>query len=351
MPRQLVLAVAAASCLPVRALQCVPGHAGFQTQYYNHGGRHEAQARSAIDGEEATAALSHLNLSRQERTLARKSRSYRRRQGKLTAAQRRAMRELWPVYGLDILPNEKWDWRHTFQSHTRAAPPRVILDIGFGKGDSILAMARAAPDLCFCGIEVHKPGIGAALQRLGAGIVERRDDLLQADAQALQLDSTTPILCLDDLPPVVTAEVHSAEADVGAIRVLGGGVEQDAVRRRAVKNVRLIYGDAIMVLADSIPEHSLSEVCIFYPDPFPDDPNRRIVRPLVVELLASRLQNGGKLHIATDVEAYAAHIQTVMTSADSKMLGWHGGQLSARPHWRPHTMYERIAFEEGRSTW
>ena len=89
-------------------------------------------------------------------------RSYVLRQGRLTAAQSKALERLWPVYG--IPPGaECLDFRHLFGRH---AP--VIAEIGFGNGEALAAMAREAPDTDFVGIEVHQPGIGHLLRMLDA---------------------------------------------------------------------------------------------------------------------------------------------------------------------------------------
>ncbi len=91
--------------------------------------------------------------------LTRKIRSFVRREGRMTAAQQRALQELWPRYGIDS---------HTMIDPSalfgRSAP--VTLEIGFGNGDTLLDMARASPESDFIGIEVHRPGVGRLLQAL-----------------------------------------------------------------------------------------------------------------------------------------------------------------------------------------
>ncbi len=86
-------------------------------------------------------------------------RSYVRRQGRMIPAQRHALDELWPLYGitetgalnLDVL-------------FGRQAPHH--LEIGFGMGDALLKMAHAHPENDYLGIEVHLPGVGQLLLRL-----------------------------------------------------------------------------------------------------------------------------------------------------------------------------------------
>lgn len=87
----------------------------------------------------------------------RRIRSFVRREGRLTKGQERALTELWPQMGVEFT-GERLDLAVLFG---RAAP--VVLEIGFGMGASLVAMAKAAPEKNFIGIEVHRPGIGACL--------------------------------------------------------------------------------------------------------------------------------------------------------------------------------------------
>jgi tRNA (guanine-N7-)-methyltransferase len=89
----------------------------------------------------------------------RKIRSFVRREGRMTAAQQRALQELWPRYGIDS--NAMIDPPALFG---RNAP--LTLEIGFGNGDTLLDMALASPETDFIGIEVHRPGVGRLLQAL-----------------------------------------------------------------------------------------------------------------------------------------------------------------------------------------
>ncbi|MBS0194164.1 MAG: tRNA (guanosine(46)-N7)-methyltransferase TrmB [Proteobacteria bacterium] len=84
-------------------------------------------------------------------------RSFVLREGRLTPSQERAVRELWPQYGLDYTGQPR-DLHATFG---RDAP--VVLEIGFGNGDALLHCAAADPARDYLGIEVHLPGVGRAL--------------------------------------------------------------------------------------------------------------------------------------------------------------------------------------------
>jgi len=91
--------------------------------------------------------------NRQRRTI----RSYVLRSGRMTPAQRRALDELWPEYGLDA-KSGFFDW---FEVFGRDSP--CILEIGFGNGENLISMAAAHPEKDFVGIEVHEPGVGHCL--------------------------------------------------------------------------------------------------------------------------------------------------------------------------------------------
>jgi tRNA (guanine-N7-)-methyltransferase len=87
-------------------------------------------------------------------------RSYVLRQGRVTAAQTRAVEQLMPVYGLAFSP-VPIDLDVVFE---RCAPK--VLEIGFGMGETTAAIAQAHPDADYLGIEVHTPGVGALLRRI-----------------------------------------------------------------------------------------------------------------------------------------------------------------------------------------
>ncbi len=81
-------------------------------------------------------------------------RSFVRRTGRMTPAQVRARKELWPQYGLDYA-EERLDLDAIFD---RSA--HKILEIGYGNGESLVRAAEEHPDADFLGVEVHEPGVG-----------------------------------------------------------------------------------------------------------------------------------------------------------------------------------------------
>src|SRR5215470_7486374 len=89
-------------------------------------------------------------------------RSFVTRGGRITAAQERALAQLWPRYGIEFdgpLPAAA-------ALFGRDAPR--TLEIGFGNGDNLLELAAAHPVRDFLGIEVHRPGVGRLLLGLEA---------------------------------------------------------------------------------------------------------------------------------------------------------------------------------------
>ena len=84
------------------------------------------------------------------------------REGRFTKAQREAIKQLFPVYGLS-LDDELLDFNKIFG---RVA--ETILEIGFGMGDTLVEMAEQNPQKNFIGIEVFRPGIGSILQQIDA---------------------------------------------------------------------------------------------------------------------------------------------------------------------------------------
>ena len=90
----------------------------------------------------------------------RRIRSFVKREGRLTTGQERAIKELFPLYGL-TLQDQLLNLDEVFQ---RVAPR--ILEIGFGNGTSLSGMAENNPEQDYIGIEVHRPGVGTLLTQI-----------------------------------------------------------------------------------------------------------------------------------------------------------------------------------------
>jgi tRNA (guanine-N7-)-methyltransferase len=84
-------------------------------------------------------------------------RSFVIRAGRATAAQERALVELWPTYGVEFA-NELLDLDQLFGRHAER-----MIEIGFGAGEALLSFAIAHPEMDCLGLEVHGPGVGHLL--------------------------------------------------------------------------------------------------------------------------------------------------------------------------------------------
>ena len=206
-------------------------------------------------------------------------RSYKPRRGRVTFGQQRALDELWGRFGIDTEPVQHLDPQQVFG---RKAP--LVLEIGFGMGETTVAMAADAPEEDLVAVDVHTPGVGALL----------------------------------------------------------AGLE-----REGLSNVRVATCDAVDLLRDGLGPASLSEVRVFFPDPWPKSRHhkRRLVSPSFLDLVADRLRPGGRLHCATDWAGYAASMLAVI-GADPRFELPEGG-VSPRPESRPVTRFERQGLSKG----
>jgi len=201
-------------------------------------------------------------------------RSYVRREGRLTPAQARALETLAEGYRLPEVP-EALSAEALF-----GAPRPLLLEIGFGNGETLARMALEAPETGFIGAEVHRPGIGH-LYRL-----------------------------LD---------------------------------REGIANVRVYEGDAVDLLQHRIAPGTLAGVRIYFPDPWPKKRHhkRRLVQPAFAALVADRLQPGGLLHFATDCEDYAQSAEAAVAAVPHLQPAAGDTPHVRRPTWRPTSRFER----------
>ncbi len=149
-----------------------------------------------------------------------------------------------------------------------------------------------------------------------------------------------------------TAELAAAAPEVNylAVEVYQPGLAQLMMRaeERQITNLRLIRGDAVVLLAEHIEPGSLAEVRIFYPDPWPKARHhkRRLVRPEFVAMVADRLAPGGVLRLATDWAHYAEQMLAVC-QAEPRLRNLHA-EWAPRPEWRRVTKFEGRARQAGR---
>jgi tRNA (guanine-N7-)-methyltransferase len=159
----------------------------------------------------------------------------------MTDGQRRALDQYWPRFGLSVCDGVQ-DWQHSF-----ANEQPVVIEIGFGMGDSLFEMASQHVDTNYVGVEVHRPGVGHLL-----GL--------------------------------------AAAADLS--------------------NLKLFNEDALAVLEESVCDRSVDRIQIFFPDPWHKKKHhkRRLLNREFVLLMSRKLKPGGGLHIATDWQNYAEEV-------------------------------------------
>jgi tRNA (guanine-N7-)-methyltransferase len=201
-------------------------------------------------------------------------RSFVTRAGRITVAQQRALDLLWPKYGLE------------FEAHLldldalfgRRAPRSM--EIGFGNGENLAALAAANRDRDYLGVEVHRSGVGRLM------------------------------LSIEEL---------------------------------GLTNVRIVCHDAVEVLEMQIAPDSLDEVLVLFPDPWPKKRHhkRRLIQPPLVARIASRLRSGGTLRLATDWEPYAQHMLEIIGGCAQLANLSPSGDFMQRPTDRAPTRFEK----------
>lgn len=207
-------------------------------------------------------------------------RSFVRREGRLTAGQQRALESLWPHYGLEA----------DTPLNQVASDKDIVLEIGFGMGDSLAHMAAANPEGLFVGIEVHRPGVGHLLK---------------------------------------------------------------LIQEQNLDNIRIYCTDAVDVLTHCIQDNCLQKVQIFFPDPWHKKRHhkRRLIQPAFLRLLATKLKPGGVLHIATDWQNYAEHCVEALDQVSAFQNTSSTPPYSPRPDFRPMTKFEQRGQRLGHGVW
>ena len=209
-------------------------------------------------------------------------RSFVRRAGRTTIGQAKAFETLGPRFLVPYQPN-LIDFDAVFGRH---AP--TVLEIGFGMGEATAHIAALIPEKNFLCCEVHEPGVGALLKRIG---------------------------------------------------------------EQGLANIRIVQHDAVEVLDHMLTPESLAGVHIFFPDPWHKlrHNKRRLIQPPLVARLARRLKPGGYVHCATDWEPYAQQMLQVLSG--EPLLENTAQDFAPRPHYRPLTKFENRGLNLGHGVW
>jgi tRNA (guanine-N7-)-methyltransferase len=232
--------------------------------------------------------------------------SFIRRAGRTTAGQAKAFEMLGPEflvpYQTSLIDLQALFVRTTAEEGTppaqevRAAVVHpTVLEIGFGMGEATAHIATVLPDTHFLCCEVHEPGVGALLKRIG---------------------------------------------------------------ENGISNIRICAHDAVEVIDHMLPLGCLDGVHIFFPDPWHKTKHnkRRLIQSPLVAKLAARLKPGGYLHCATDWQPYAEQILEVLSAEPrlrNRALLSHPELkgYAPKPLYRPLTKFENRGIRLGHGVW
>ena len=218
--------------------------------------------------------------------------SFVKRAGRTTGGQAKAF-EVWgPQFLLPYVP-ESLNMAKAFglDGQDAAAGP-VILEIGFGMGEATAHIAKVRPSDFFLCCEVHEPGVGALLKRIG---------------------------------------------------------------EQGIQNIRILQHDAVEVIDNMLPLASLDGVHIFFPDPWHKSRHnkRRLIQTPLIAKLAARLKPGAYIHCATDWEPYAVQILEVLSAEPllQNTAANDQGGYAVKPDYRPLTKFENRGLKLGHGVW
>jgi tRNA (guanine-N7-)-methyltransferase len=211
-------------------------------------------------------------------------RSFALRGGHMSEAQRRAYVDGMPLWGVEYRTG-LFDWGALFENDKP-----VVLEIGFGMGETTAHIAKHCPDINFLACEVYTSGVGSLLK---------------------------------------------------------------LIAQNQITNIRIVQHDAVEVLRDMVPDASLSGIHVYFPDPWHKARHnkRRLIQAPFVNQASKKLIPGGYWHCATDWQAYAEQMLDVLGS-DGQLLNTATDQgYSERPAYRPETKFERRGLRLGHGVW
>ena len=239
--------------------------------------------------------------------------SFVRRAGRITTGQSKAFEDLGDKYllnydssknAINLIATQAINTPTIAENGTKndiSTTNPVVFEIGFGMGEATAHIAALLPGTQFLACEVHQPGVGALLKRIGES-----------------LETEHPI-----------------------------------------DNIRIISHDAVEVIDHMLPLASLDGVHIFFPDPWHKKRHnkRRLIQQPLIAKLAARLKVGAYIHCATDWQEYAEQILEVLSAEpllknradpvkDAELAGY-----SPKPHYRPLTKFENRGIKLGHGVW
>lgn len=216
--------------------------------------------------------------------------SFVRRSGRMSEAQERAWDELSPRYVIEspraIASTSVRPGSAVHPAEVWGREAPLVVEIGSGQGHAIVHAATSHPGTDFLAIEVFKAGLARTM--------------LDAD-------------------------------------------------KAGARNLRLVEANAPEVLEHLLPEASVSELWVFFPDPWHKKKHtkRRLVTAEFAGLAARALKDGGMLRLATDWEDYALQMRSVMAAAPDFDAAFEG-EWAPRFDGRVLTAFERKGARVGR---
>ena len=205
------------------------------------------------------------------------------RKGRVTAGQRRALKSLKDQYSIP-LGRSQLNLAEVFENSDR----KLVADVGFGSGESLLSMANQYEEANFVGIEVYSSGIGSALKK---------------------------------------------------------------IQQSKLTNLKIIESDVFQLLETNIADETFDAIVFLYPDPWPKRKHhkRRLLSEDFLKLLHDKLTRDGLVFCKTDWEDYHYQIKKFF-SADNRWVSEDSNNLPEYLKFLPKTKYERKALMEGRKS-
>ncbi|MCK5720557.1 MAG: tRNA (guanosine(46)-N7)-methyltransferase TrmB [Thiomargarita sp.] len=210
--------------------------------------------------------------------------SFVRRRGRITTAQKTALEKFWSIYGIDT------DFETVLDlDNILGRKAARMLEIGFGKGETLINMAKIHPENDYLGIDVHLPGIGSLL---------------------------------------------------------------NAIKTEELTNVRILCADVVEVLK-CLPLNHFDAIYIFFPDPWHKKRHkkRRLIQAQFINLLVKYMKKNGLLYLATDWENYAQQMLQVLDNIDELANYMKPGNYAPRFVQRPITRFENRGLQKGHQVW
>jgi tRNA (guanine-N7-)-methyltransferase len=206
----------------------------------------------------------------------------------VTTGQLKARQEIGGAYVIEYAP-QALNISAIFPEHSNETP--LVFEIGFGMGEATASIAQTLSNTNFICCEVHDPGVGALLKRIG---------------------------------------------------------END------IKNIRIIQHDAVEVLEHMIQHLCLDGIHIFFPDPWHKKKHnkRRLVQSEFIKSIVPKLKVGGYIHCATDWEAYAVQMLEVLSNEKTlSNTSTESSGYAIKPEYRPLTKFENRGLKLGHGVW